>query len=138
MSQAVDVYCRDKETGMVKGDALVTFLQRPSVSLACTLMHGRALRPLRGGRPMSVQEAQFEPKGDSAATAAAASMGASKGAQNNSTKTGAKGGAGTKGKGKKGLSQVDRALGWGGFDDKQKASEVCTLGTVARSLALSS
>lgn len=118
--------CRDKETGLMKGDALVTFLQRPSVSLACTLMHGRALRPLKGGRPMSVQEAQFEPKADSAAATAAtvaATSGASKGGQSNNTKKGGKGGG--KGKGKKAPSQVDRVLGWGGFDDKQKATEVC-------------
>lgn len=108
---------------MVKGDALVTFLQRPSVSLACRLMHGRALRPLRGGRPMSVQEAQFESKGGPAAAAS----GAPSGGQSSSAKKGGKGGAGAKGKGEKGPSQVERALGWGGFDDKQKATEVCSL-----------
>lgn len=114
---------------MMKGDALVTFLQRPSVSLALTLMHGRALRPLCGGRPMSVQEAKFEPKGD-AATAAANTSSAPKPGNSSGVKKGPKGGAG-KGKGKKAPSQAAQALGWGGFDDKQKATEVsilCPLG----------
>jgi HIV Tat-specific factor 1 len=114
--------CRDKETGMMKGDALITFLQRPSVSLACTLMHGRPLRPLKGGRPMSVQEAKFEPKVDAAAAGAVP-----KGGQNNSAKKGGKGGVSAKGTSKKAPSQIDKALGWGGFDDKHKASEVCNL-----------
>jgi HIV Tat-specific factor 1 len=129
--------CRDKETGMMKGDALVTFLQRPSVSLACTLMHGRAFRPLRGGRPMVVQEAQFEPKGDSAAASGAAAPAASKGAQSNSAAKGSRGGGSSKGKGKKAPSQAARALGWGGFDDKHKATEVRTVIQSTRNCACS-
>jgi hypothetical protein len=98
--------CRDKETGITKGDGTVAFLLRPSVRLALTIMHGRPLRP--GGAPdMSVTEAEFQMKGDFVA---------------NKKKQG--GGGNKAGKGKNVPSQKDRLLSWSGFDDVHKASEV--------------
>lgn len=102
--------CRDKKTGLLKGDGLVTFLLRPSVRIATTIMHERPLRP-GGAQAMHVQEAHFEMKGDYVAPRG---------------KGGGKGAKGAKGK-KKAASQKDKVLGWSGFDDTHKASEVCTL-----------
>lgn len=36
---------RDKATGMLKGDGLVTYLKEPSVQLACTILDGAGFRP---------------------------------------------------------------------------------------------
>lgn len=111
--------CRDKESGIAKGDGTVTFLLRPSVRIATTIMHGRPLRP--GGAPeMTVQEAEYQMKGDFVAkkknNSKAKKDGAAAGGK------GAKGKGGAKG-GKPVQSQKDRLLSWGGFDDVHKASE---------------
>jgi HIV Tat-specific factor 1 len=45
---------RDKDSGDLKGDALVTYLKAPSVQLATTLLDGAPLR--EGGKPLSVSE----------------------------------------------------------------------------------
>lgn len=92
--------CRDNKTGLMKGDALITFLQGPSVKLAMTVMDGRQLRPGEGP-PMVVQEAQFEQKGSFVAKK-----------------------RGKKTSKKKVLEQQERLLNWDGFDDQRKASEV--------------
>jgi hypothetical protein len=55
------VLCRDHKTGMLKGDALIVFLLRPSVNLAIKVMHGRPFRP-GSGTAMTVQEASFQPR----------------------------------------------------------------------------
>ena len=49
------------DTGRPKGDALLTFMKPESVALAVTLRDGHELRP---GRPLSVQPAQFEQRGN--------------------------------------------------------------------------
>jgi hypothetical protein len=101
---------RDKKTGMMKGDGTVTFLLKPSVRLATTLMDGRPLRP--GTTPiMRVQEAKFQLKGDFVAK---------------KKQSGAKavGKGGGKGGNKKVVSQQEKLLSWSGYDDSHKASEV--------------
>lgn len=54
---------RDKASGLLKGDGLVTYLKRPSVELATNILDGTPFRP---GMPikMKVQEARFELKGE--------------------------------------------------------------------------
>lgn len=120
--------CRDKESGVLKGDGLITFLQRPSVNIAVKVMHGRPLRP-GDGACMSVQEASFgsQPPGGSVAGAPGG------GPANGEAKAPAggskpKGGGAAKGKkptgAKKGAVQKEKLLGWGGYDDTHKATEV--------------
>lgn len=92
------VCCRDNKTGMLKGDALVNYLQGPSVKLAVTVMDGRQLRPGEGP-VMTVQEAQFEQKGNYVAK---------KGGKKSS---------------KKKLLKQKEELAWEGFDDVHKDSE---------------
>ncbi|WOL01296.1 hypothetical protein Cni_G10012 [Canna indica] len=83
----------DKETGRIKGDALVSYLKEPSVALAVQLLDGTPLRP--GGKTvMSVSQAKFEQKGN---------VFISKQADKRK---------------KKKLKRVeDKILGWGGHDD---------------------
>jgi HIV Tat-specific factor 1 len=54
------VPCRDKASGSLKGDALITFLREPSVALAVNLMDGVQLRPGKGPI-MSVRGLHFPP-----------------------------------------------------------------------------
>lgn len=54
---------RDKASGMLKGDGLVTYLKRPSVELATNILDGTPFRPGMAVN-MKVQEARFELKGE--------------------------------------------------------------------------
>lgn len=54
----VKLYRDPTRDGMLKGDGIVTFLKRPSVELALTLLDGTPLRA--GGAPLRVSEAVFE------------------------------------------------------------------------------
>ncbi|XP_024358078.1 splicing factor U2AF-associated protein 2 [Physcomitrium patens] len=86
----------DKATGKQKGDGLVTYLKEPSVDLALSILDGTSLRP-GVGPIMSVTRAKFEQKGEVFM----------KKQQNKQKK-------------KKLKQQEQKALGWGGFDDKKK------------------
>ena len=54
---------RDKATGALKGDALVTYLREPSVALALAVLDGAAFRDAEKGA-LRVTEAKFEMKGE--------------------------------------------------------------------------
>ena len=54
---------RDKATGALKGDALVTYLREPSVALALAVLDGAAFRDAEKGA-LCVTEAKFEMKGE--------------------------------------------------------------------------
>ncbi|GJP50841.1 hypothetical protein CLOM_g9998 [Closterium sp. NIES-68] len=54
---------RDKPTGELKGDGLITFLKPPSVDLALKILDGTPLR-LGDKQPMTVTLAKFEQKGN--------------------------------------------------------------------------
>lgn len=54
---------RDKESGMAKGDGLVTYLKRPSVELAINILSGTPFRDDMVQK-MTIQEAKFEIKGN--------------------------------------------------------------------------
>ncbi|MCO5572273.1 hypothetical protein L7F22_026026 [Adiantum nelumboides] len=86
----------DKRTGMLKGDALVTYLKEPSVELAIKLLDGAPFRP-GGTELMTVNRAKFEQKGDVFI----------KREQNKQKK-------------KKSKHAEQKALGWGGFDDAKR------------------
>ncbi|THU70824.1 hypothetical protein C4D60_Mb08t29060 [Musa balbisiana] len=92
----------DKETGRIKGDALVSYLKEPSVALAIQILDGTPLRP--GGKTvMSVSQAKFEQKGEVFVAKQ------------------------TDKKKKKKLKRVEeKILGWGGHDD----AKVTILATV--------
>ena len=93
---------KDASTGVHKGDALVTYLKEPSVQLAVNLLDGAPFR--YGLNPMSVSVAKFEQRGTTVVQ---------------------KESAADKKKRKKALEiQEKKALGWFGFDDEKKASEV--------------
>lgn len=86
----------DKQTGMLKGDALITYLKEPSVDLAIKLLDGAPFRP--GDKElMTVTQAKFEQKGDIFI----------KKDQNKQKK-------------KKLKYAEQKALGWGGFDDAKR------------------
>jgi hypothetical protein len=96
---------------MMKGDALIVFLQRPSVVLAVKVMHGRPFRA-GSGTTMTVQEASFQARPQQQDGQAAKKPGAKSA------------GPGASKKKAPAQKQTDRLLGWGGFDDVHKASEV--------------
>lgn len=85
----------DKATGLLKGDALVSYLKEPSVKLACEFLHDSYFRP-NSGTKLTVEPAKFEMKGEKYQPK-----------------------AGNKKDKKKQLAALEaRALGWGGFDDR--------------------
>ena len=91
---------RDKHTGSLKGDALVTYLRAPSVALALTVLDGAPFRD--GPAPeqvckLRVTEARFEMKGE-------AYVKKQRGSKKRKAAALAK--------------QAKRALDWGGHDDK--------------------
>ena len=89
---------RDKATGSLKGDALVTYLRAPSVALALAVLDGA---PFRAAAPdqasLRVTEARFEMKGE-------AYVKKQRGSKKRKAAALAK--------------QAKRALDWGGHDDK--------------------
>eukprot|EP00210_Caulerpa_lentillifera_P004217 g4022.t1 len=84
---------KDKESGMAKGDGLITYLKRPSVELAISILSGTPFRD-NMTQKMTIQEAKFEKKGNTR--------------QSKNTKAKKK---------KKVHNREDKRLGWSGFDD---------------------
>jgi len=52
---------KDRDTGVLKGDALISYANEESVDIATNILSGKEIRP---GYPVSVERAQFEQKGD--------------------------------------------------------------------------
>lgn len=89
---------RDKHTGELKGDALVTYLRAPSVALALAVLDGAPFRAAAPDAPaLRVTEARFEMKGE-------AYVKKQRGSKKRKAALLAK--------------QAKRALDWGGHDDK--------------------
>ena len=91
---------RDKHTGSLKGDALVTYLRAPSVALALAVLDGAPFRADAPERALRVTEARFEMKGE-------AYVKKQRGSKKRKAALLAK--------------QAKRALDWGGHDDKTDA-----------------
>uniref|UniRef100_A0A7S0RM91 RRM domain-containing protein n=1 Tax=Chlamydomonas leiostraca TaxID=1034604 RepID=A0A7S0RM91_9CHLO len=92
---------RDKATGSLKGDALVTYLREPSVPLACQLLDGAPFRA-DSTTNMTVTVAKFEMKGERYEPKAKAI---------------------SKKERKMMLQKQEKLLTWGGFDDKLTAEK---------------
>ena len=105
---------RDEESGILKGDALVTYVKRPSVDLALQLLDGTPLRP-GGGKSMLVREAVFDAK----------DAGGTKG------KGGRKGVGSIMAGGKRPRSAMQKEensrLAWDGFDDEYPKKDVTVI-----------
>ncbi|KAG2438123.1 hypothetical protein HXX76_005732 [Chlamydomonas incerta] len=95
---------RDKDTGDLKGDALVSYLKEPSVDLACQFLNGSYFRAGMG-HTMTVEKAQFQMKGEKYV-----------GKSTNK-----------KDKRKQLAALEQRALGWGGFDDRAPPERTTTV-----------
>eukprot|EP00798_Chlamydomonas_sp_ICE-L_P019331 gene19331-25982_t len=98
----VKIY-QDK-SGMVKGDALVTYLKEPSVDLAIQMLDGVPLR-VTGCRNMSVSIAKFEMKGEKYQPKKKPNSKARKAL----------------------LEKQEKSLEWGGFDDKLPPEKVTVI-----------
>ena len=111
---------RDEESGLLKGDALVTYLRRPSVDLALQLLDGTPLRP-GGARAMVVREAVFEARGGGADGG---------GGQKKKVKRDRKGitGGGAKKRPRSAVQKDENSrLAWDGFDDEYPKKDVTVI-----------
>eukprot|EP00747_Dinoflagellata_sp_TGD_P082655 gnl/TRDRNA2_/TRDRNA2_161774_c0_seq2.p1 gnl/TRDRNA2_/TRDRNA2_161774_c0~~gnl/TRDRNA2_/TRDRNA2_161774_c0_seq2.p1 ORF type:complete len:523 (+),score=98.16 gnl/TRDRNA2_/TRDRNA2_161774_c0_seq2:106-1674(+) len=111
----------DKITGLPQGDALITYLKRPSVELALMMLNKTSFRP--GGKEMIVSEAIFDKSKDeqSQAKRDRPTDPKAKGGQ------GGQGGKGGKAKRKAGTDEVDPELSWQGSDDELPARLVTVI-----------
>eukprot|EP01024_Parvocaulis_polyphysoides_P074581 TRINITY_DN9621_c0_g1_i2.p1 TRINITY_DN9621_c0_g1~~TRINITY_DN9621_c0_g1_i2.p1 ORF type:complete len:296 (-),score=33.73 TRINITY_DN9621_c0_g1_i2:305-1069(-) len=102
---------RERESGEVKGDGLVTYLKQASVDLACQILDGAPFR-IDLQETLSVEPAQFTQL------------------PNRKKKQGEKNGQTPKKKDKprrKGRNNQEHLLNWSGTDDKTKSTEVMVI-----------
>eukprot|EP01025_Chloroclados_australasicus_P061196 TRINITY_DN8001_c0_g1_i5.p1 TRINITY_DN8001_c0_g1~~TRINITY_DN8001_c0_g1_i5.p1 ORF type:complete len:636 (+),score=106.64 TRINITY_DN8001_c0_g1_i5:102-1910(+) len=117
---------RHKESGLVKGDGLVTYLKAPSVELACQILDGTYFREGMG-KCMTVEPAQFTQLPNRKKKPGNTAGGAGKNNKGKEVGDKGKGTVISKGKRIKGKRNQEHLLSWTGTDDRTKPTEVTVI-----------